>query len=124
MPRYPAGGGGGGAVGVVTTGNFNLADNVLQQDCLIFVAADQKIEVELDLNTLTQINTIREYVQTDGVNYRQISARVFPNQFDNATKPVIITFTQKNSLYKITLQASVAEGAIRAIPYRYMLTAS
>ena len=63
---------------------------------------------------------LREYVQVDGANYRQISAKVFPTDFDTGTKCVVISFPQKNSLYKITLQASVLEGAARDVPYRYI----
>lgn len=107
-------------IGTVTTGTFSLVNNVNEQDCLVFGAATQLINLELDMNNLTQINTVREHVQTNGANYRQISAKAFPTVFDAGTKSVIISFVQKNALYKITLQASVAEGAARDVPYRYI----
>ena len=106
-------------IGTVTTGTFSLLNNIVEQDCLIFAAATQLVDVELDMFNLAQTNTVREYVQVDGVNYRQISAKVFPTVFDNGTKSVIISFVQKNSLYKITLQASVLEGVAKNVPYRY-----
>lgn len=107
-------------IGTVTTGTFSLVNNTLEQDCLVIAAATQLIDIELDMNNLTQTNTVREYVQVDGVNYRQISAKVFPTNFDTGTKCVVLSFPQKNSLYKITLQASVLEGIARDVAYRYI----
>ena len=105
-------------IGVVTTGTFSLVNNANEQDALIIAAGTQLVDIELDMNTLAQTNTVREYVQTDGANYRQVSAKVFPTVFDAGTKCVILSFTQKNSLYKITLQATIAEGAAKDIPWR------
>lgn len=121
MPRFPlSGGGGGGTVYTVTTGTFVLVNNANEQDCLIFAAANQLIDIELDMVNLTQLNTIRQYEQVDGANYRQIAAWTFPTQFDAGTLTVDISFAQENALYKVTLQAIVAEGAVRNIPYRHM----
>lgn len=107
-------------IGTVTTGTFSLLNNINEQDCLIFAAATQIIDIELDMNNLTQNNTVREHVQVDGVNYRQISAKAFPTNFDTNTKCVVISFVQKDSAYKITLQASVLEGVARNVPYHYI----
>jgi hypothetical protein len=77
-------------LGVVsTTGSpFSLVDNLNEQDTLIVAAATQLVDIELDLNTLTQICTIREYVKVDAANYRQISAKTFPADFDTGTKAI------------------------------------
>jgi len=108
-------------IGTPVTGTFSLVNNILEQDFLIFAAANQIIDLELDMVNLAQINTVREYVQTDGATYRQISAKAFPTAFDAGTTCVIISFVQKNSLYKITLQASVLEGGAKNVPYRYIV---
>lgn len=107
-------------IGSVTTGTFSLVNNVNEQDALVIAAGTRLVDIELDMINLTQTNTVREYVQVDGATYRQISAKVFPTDFDTNTKAVIISFVQKNSLYKITLQASVLEGVARNVPYRYI----
>lgn len=107
-------------IGVVATGTFSLVNNTNEQDCIVFNATTQLIDIELDMVNLTQSNTVREYVKVDGTNYRQISAKVFPTDFDTNTKCVTIAFPQKNSMYKITLQAAVLEGGARNVPYRYM----
>lgn len=109
-------------LGVVSTvgSPFSLVNNVLEQDVIIVAAATQLVDIELDVNALTQNNTIREYVQVDAVNYRQISAKVFPTNFDTGTKAITLSFPQKNALYKVTMQASVLEGIARDIPWRQL----
>jgi hypothetical protein len=108
-------------IGTVTPGTFSLVNNANEQDCLIFNAATQQIDVELDMSNLVQINTVREKVQVDGAAYRQISAKAFPTAFDTDTKCVILSFVQKNSAYKITLQATGAEGSDKDVKYRYIV---
>ena len=103
----------------ISTGTFSLVNNILEQDCLIFGAATQQIDIELDMSNLTQVNAAREYVQTDGANSRQISNKAFPTAFDSGTKTVLFSFIQKGSAYKVTLQASVLEGGAKNVPYRY-----
>ncbi len=105
-------------IGAVASGTFSLVNNILEQDALVIAAGTQRVDIDLDMNNLTQINTVREYVPVDGVNYRQISAKAFPTVFVTGTKCVIISFVQKNTAYKITLQASVLEGVARDIPWR------
>ncbi len=105
-------------IGVVTSGTFSLVNNILEQDALIVAAGTRVVDIELDMNNLTQINTVREYVQVDGANYRQISAKAFPTVFDTGTKCVTLSFVQKGTLYKVTLQASVLEGAAKDVPWR------
>jgi hypothetical protein len=107
-------------VATITPGTYSLLNNTNEQDCLVFAATAELIEIELDVSNLTQVNTIREYVQVDDANYRQISAKVFPTDFDSGTKAITLSFMQKDTLYKVTLQASVAEGAARDVPYSHM----
>jgi hypothetical protein len=107
--------------GVVSTAGspFSLPNDVAEHTVLAFTAAQQLVNVELDLSNLTQINTIREYVQVDATNYRQLSAKTYPTNYDPGTYAAILDYVQKGVLYQITMQAAVAEGAIRAVPYRY-----
>jgi len=55
---------------IPSTGTFNLQNNVNEQDALVISAAIQDVDIDLDVNALTQNNTIREYVQVNEVNYR------------------------------------------------------
>lgn len=99
---------------------FSLVNNLLEQDAIIIAAATQLVDIELDMSNLAQANTVREYVQVDGVNYRQVSAKVFPTVFDTGTKAIILSFSQKGQLYKVTMQSSVLEGVAKNVPYRIM----
>jgi len=105
--------------GVVTPGTYSHPNSVAEQDALIFAAAQQEISLRLDFVNLVQNTTIREYEQVDGANYQQISAKVWPTDFDTGTKGIDIHFVQANADYKITLQSAVAEGGAKNIPYRY-----
>jgi hypothetical protein len=106
---------------VSTTGSpFSLVNNLLEQDAIIVAAATQLVDIEIDVSNLTQINTIREYVQVDGATYRQISAKAFPTAFDTGTYAITLSFPQKGQLYKVTMQASVLEGVARNVPFRIM----
>jgi hypothetical protein len=107
--------------GISTTGSpYSQPNDLVENDAIIVAAGTQLIDIELDMNNLTQANTVREYVQVDGANYRMISAKVFPTDFDAGTKAVLVSFPQKGQLYKITMQSSVLEGAARNVPYRIM----
>jgi len=108
-----------GAAAQPATTVFTLQNNLLEQDAITFAAALRILDIELDMNNLTQACTVREHSQVDGVNYRQVSAKAFPGDFDPGTKAVVCGHTQKNAAYKITLQSSVLEGAPRDIPIRY-----
>ena len=107
-------------IGGVTTGTFSLVNNATEQDVLEIAAATQHLDFELDASNLTKVNTIREYVKVDGTNYRCISKKIYPTDFDDESKAILLSFVQKNAAYKITAQASVAEGAARDIKYRYV----
>jgi len=103
----------------VTTGTYSHPNDTNEHDVLVFNAAIQDIEISLDVNALTQNIEIREYEAVDGTNYRQISFKTFPTDFDTNTKVILISFKQKNRNYKITFKSTVAEGAARNIPYVY-----
>ena len=98
--------------------HFSFLNNANEQDIIVFNPTSSEIDCEFDFSTLTQINTIREKVQTDGANYAQVSAKIFPTHFDTGTKVVETHFIQKGSFYKISMQASAPEGAVRDVPYR------
>jgi hypothetical protein len=107
-------------IGAVTAAVYAHPNGLGENDALIFAAANQQIDLRFDVNALTQATTIREYEQVDAANYREISAKVFPADFDPGCTAVALSFVQANALYKITFQSAVAEGAGRNVPYRYI----
>jgi len=103
----------------VSSGTYTHPNDTDEHDVLEFTADTQDIFISLDVNALTQSTEIREYEKIDGTNYRQISCKTYPDDFDSDTKAITIYFKQKNKDYKITLKSTVAEGADRSIPYVY-----
>ena len=99
---------------------YSQPNDLVENDAIIIAAATHLVDIEMDMFNLAQANTVREYVMVDGANYRQISAKVFPTDFDTGTKCILLSFPQKGQLYKITMQSSVLEGIARNVPYRIM----
>lgn len=104
---------------VPAAGTYTHPNDTSEHDVLEFTADTQDIFISLDVSALTQPTEIREYEKIDGTNYRQISLKTYPDDFDSGTKAITIYFKQKNKDYKVTLKSTVAEGASRDIPYVY-----
>ena len=104
---------------VPASGTYTHSNDTNEHDVLEFTAATQDIHISLDVSALTQPVEIREYEKIDSTNYRQISLKTYPDDFDTGTDAITIYFKQKNKDYKVTLKSTVAEGASRDIPYVY-----
>lgn len=104
----------------VPTGTFTLANDALEQDAIIFVAAKQIVHIRFDMNACVGTIIVREKEQVNAADYRQLSVKAYPADFDLGTKAISITHVCVGVLYKVTMQAQVAEGVARDIPYRYM----
>ena len=104
---------------VPVAGTYTHPNDTTEHDVLEFSAATQDIHISLDVSALTQPTEIREYEKIDGTNYRQISLKTYPDDFDTGTDAITIFFKQKNSDYKVTLKSVTNEGAPKDIPYRY-----
>ena len=102
-----------------TYASYTQPNDLNENDAIVIAADRQELDIKLDCSALTQANTIREYVVV-GVVSCQISAKIFPTDFDTGAKSVILSFVQDAGEYRITMQSNVLEGAIRAIPYRIM----
>lgn len=96
---------------------------VAEADAIVFAAAVQEIEVRFDMNALLQITTVREYEQINGADYRLITSRIFPTDFDPGCTAVVVAFKQANAIYRITFQSAVAEAGIISVPYRQIARA-
>lgn len=109
-------------IGVVSTAGspYSQPNDLNEHDVIVMTAATQLVDIELDMSNLAQANTVREYVQVDAANYRELSAKIFPTGFDPGAKAVSFSYPQKNVLYKITMQSSVLEGGAKNVPFRIM----
>jgi len=108
-------------VATVTTGTYSHANNTNKQDVLEFTANTQDIELRLDMVNITQLTTITEEEKIDATNYRIITQKIFPSDFDTNTKAVAFSFPQSNQSYKVTFQSGTAEGSAKNVPYVYRL---
>ena len=104
---------------VPVAGTYTHLNDTTEHDVLEFSAATQDIHISLDVSALTQPVEVREYEKIDGTNYRQISLKTYPDDFDTGTDAITIYFKQKNKDYKVTLKSTASEGASRDIPYVY-----
>jgi hypothetical protein len=109
---------------VSTTGSpYSQPNDLVENDAIVVAAGTQLVDIEIDLSNLAQANTLREYVKVDGVNYQQISSKIFPTDYDPLTKVATFYYPQKGVAYKITMQSSVLEGGVKNVPFRVMTRA-
>lgn len=103
----------------VDTGSYNHPNDTTENTVATLSAPSgaRDITHRFDMSNITQNLTIRQYEQIDGTNYRQITAKIFPTDFDPGTKGVETSFKMSEGNYRITFQSAVAEGSIKAIPY-------
>lgn len=106
--------------GEITTVFRNIAPshpNTIAETTLIeHLLLTERDTHHLDFSALTQVTTIRVFERTDGVNYRQLSQRVFPTDYEPGSQLVIIVLDGAAQDMKITLESSVMEGSPTIIP--------
>jgi len=69
-----------------------------------------------DFSNFSEITTIRVFERIDGVNYRQLSKKLFPDDYETGTEAVIIILDGAGQDMKITLQSATVEPGIVTIP--------
>lgn len=106
-------------VSTVTTGTYSHSNDTNKNTVLEFTAATQDIELRLDTTNITQLTTITEEEKVDGTNYRIITQKTYPIDFDTNTKSIAFSFPQSNASYKVTFQSGTAEGSAKNVPYVY-----
>lgn len=94
---------------------FSHPNTTAETDLTEHLLLVEKDTHHLDLSNLTQQTTIRVFEKIDGVVYKQLSSRLYPDDYELGTQVVIVILDGAGQDMKITLQSSVAEGAARAI---------
>ena len=74
--------------------------------------------MKFDMSNITKNTIIREYAPV-GASDLQVSAKVYPTDFDPGTKCVEVSFKAGSRRYEITMQSSELEGAAREVPLEY-----
>jgi len=110
----------GGIPMLPTTGTYAHPNDTSEHDVFtIALTRSQTVsDIMLDVNALTQRTTFKIYCKIDGTTYREIDSVVWVTTDRKGVSMVEVT-TDKD--VKVTAQSAVAEGAVRSIPYRYVL---
>lgn len=110
-------------IGSEPSGTYDHPNVTTEEDAVVITPSElaEYRTLLLDLSNLTQNTTIRTYIKVDAANYRLVDSSVFPTDFPANTKGVPIRLCPLSVNMKVTLESSVLEGAVRAVPYRYTL---
>ena len=98
-----------------TVGSFSLVNDTNEQDVVEELATTRRrVALEFELNAMTQDGTIRVFRKVNGTNYRLYTETAF-----TASGSIKVFDAQfvTNQDWKLTYQATVAEGAARSIPF-------
>lgn len=100
---------------VLRTILFSHPNTTVETDLVEHLNLEELIDHHLDFSNLAQITTIRVFEKIDGSNYRQISQKVFPTDYEIGTLGVVIILDGSGQDMKITLESSIAEGSAKNI---------
>ncbi len=99
-----------------TSGSFNKADDLLEQDVIEMLLNEDAVSITLDGINLTKKADFRLYEKVDGATYQLIQVAQYPKDFDGTV--ISMTFEGKAQDQKVTVQTkNTLEGAVRAIPF-------
>ena len=101
--------------GTITTGTYTFPNPGVKQNVIVLMAANQDVNVELNMVGLTQNTIVREYLSD--TFHEQISQKTFPTDYDTGTKTILFSHKQLNTPYVIALQSSAPEGGDVGIPW-------
>jgi len=99
-----------------TTAILTHADNTTEQDTLELTTLKNNVRITMDVSSFVQEFTIRTFDKTDGVNYRQLEAKVFPTDYDTGAAAIVVILDGGGQDMKFTLQSTITEGAVRSPP--------
>lgn len=101
---------------VLRTVLFTHPNTTVETNLVEHLNLEELIDHHFDFSNLLQITTLRVFEKIDGSNYRQISEKVFPTDYETGTQGVVIILDGSGQDMKITLQSSIAEGSAKNIP--------
>jgi len=108
-------------VGSITTVlrsiSFTHGPGTDEQDLVEHLSITESDDHHFDFSNLSQVNstTIRVFEKVDGITYRLLGIRIFPDDYDAGIQIVQIILNGAGQDMKITLQSSVDEGSAKTI---------
>ena len=101
---------------VLRSVSFSHPNDTNENDLVEHLLLTEKITHHFDFSGFSQLTTIRVSEKIDGTNYRQLSEKEFPTDFEANNTAVIIVLDGAAQDMKITLQSAVAEGSATTVP--------
>lgn len=102
-------------------------DTTSETSLISFTTLKTRLELHIDVNTLTQDTVIRGKEEVDGTNARIFFNKTYSttngnSDFDDDTRSIIIIVDGTDRDIDITFQSLITEGTVRAIPIRVVET--
>jgi hypothetical protein len=97
------------------TATFNHPNTTSETDLIEFLTLKKFVVLNLDFINLTQSTTINVYDKIDGTNYRLLSTKIYPNDYDTNIIAVSVILDGGGQDMKITLTSGILEGSARDI---------
>lgn len=103
------------------------ADGTTEASLISFTALKTRLELHIDVNTLTQDTVIRGTEEVDDANPRIFYNKIYSttnadSDYDDDTRDILILLDGTDRDFDITFESLVTEGAARAIPIRVVET--
>lgn len=105
----------GEVTNVLRAPSFSHPNTTVETDLVEHLLLTELIDHHFDFSNLTQQTTIRVFEKIDGITYRKITTKVFPDDYETGTEGVVVILDGSGQDMKITLQSSIAEGSAKAI---------
>jgi len=101
---------------VLRTISFSHPNTVVETDLVEHLNLTELIDHHFDFSNLLQQTTIRVFEKIDGITYRNMSTKIFPDDYEDGTKGVVVILDGSGRDMKITLKSGIAEGSAKNIP--------
>lgn len=95
---------------------YTHASSTTETDLVEYTSLKELITTNLDFVNLAQITTIKVYDKVDGTNYRLLSTKVYPTDYDTDIIVVAVILDGGGQDMKITLTSGTVEGSTKNIP--------
>ena len=100
---------------VLRSVSFSHPNSTSEEILVEHSSLTELIDHHFDFTNLLQQTTIRVFEKADGITYRLLATRIFPDEYGANTEIVRIILDGAGQDMKITLQSSVDEGSAKTI---------
>ena len=98
------------------TDTYSHPDTTTETDLVEYTGLKNYIVTNLDMSNFGESTTVRVYDKVDGTNYRQVSQKIYPDDYETGTEVATFVLDGAGQDMKVTLQSAVAEGGATSVP--------